>query len=743
MLFKARTNKQADLKIMRSAEETQTAPKVKGGILSHIAGAVETVQAQLGKYADDYIIIREEAELKKYVEKMVKYGEASIDTETDGLDTMDNEIAGVCLYVPGEKPAYVPIHHKSYITLAELNNQLKIDFIAGELKRLVNTKLIMHNGKFDLEILHYKLGVDLSCAFDTMLAAWVLDENEPHGLKYQYSKYCSADGEYYKFEDLFNGIPFNFIPVKTAYLYAARDPYITYELYLHQKRELDKDEKLKNIFYGLEMPMLPIVVDVKKRGIGFDPDEAKKLHVKYFGLLEKEEEKAKKFLSTIKGDIAAYKIKNPKAKLDEPINLNSPAQCAILFYDILKITPLKDSRSTDEKTLTILQDKCPLIPILLEMRGYTKLLSTYIDKMPEIVKVQTGRIHCDINQYGARTGRMSSDNPNMQNIPAKAKDIRKMFMASPGKVIISCDYSQQEPRILAHMSQDPALVQAYKDGKDLYAQISSLTFNKPYEACLEHFPDGTINAEGKKLRGQMKAIVLGLMYDRKAESIAEALKISKTKAEELFFNFFRKFPGVKEFIDNSVAFARREGCVRTLWGRKRRLPELLLPPYEFTALTSFSTDFDPLNFNSAEVSAGVPPEMCRRITARLNRCRWRNEKTRIIEECRASGIVVKDNTYLIQKTERQVVNSIIQGSAADMTKEASINCFNDDALKKLKSGIILWVHDEILSECPRENAAAAVKLIKKDMLAAASRLTVPMKADAEVVLRWYGEEVKI
>ena len=182
-------------------------------------------------------------------------------------------------------------------------------------------------------------------------------------------------------------------------------------------------------------------------------------------------------------------------------------------------------------------NQIPELQLLLKYRELKKLLTTYITKMPEVVG-KDGKIHCNFNQMGTVTGRFSSSEPNMQNIPSHNKDIRKMFRASKGNLLISCDYSQQEPRILAHLSQDERLIQSYRDGKDIYAQIASICFHKKYEDCKEFFPDGTVNKEGKRVRGIMKAIVLGIMYGKEPDSIAKDLGISKKDANETYNSFF-------------------------------------------------------------------------------------------------------------------------------------------------------------------------------------------------------------
>lgn len=785
-LFKPRSDKAADSAILRrtTANIVTARPVVKvrggtGGIASILSSATTLVEAQLGKFREQYILIRDEETLVNYFNEIKKNKKFALDTETSGLDPLTDFVVGVCLYTPGQKGAYIPLNHVSYITGALAKNQVTAKRVA-ELLAEVNTPeyfIVMHNAKFDIRFCKNQLGVKMRCDWDTMIAANILDENEPHHLKGLHSKYCNNGNDYYKFENLFKGVPFQYIPIKTAYLYAARDPIITWELYEFQNKYLNAtDPDLKtcyDAFINNEMPLIPVMVDVEDTGIKLDFDKQKELLEKYTCKLAESEKKTVEILKHFENKINAYraaqlkeesdlpKEKRKLVRLDSPINLSSAKQVSALLYDILGLTNGRDgedAKGTGEKLLLLVKEKLEgkkdadknaieLVDSILDLRGIKKLLSTYVEKMPNAVNKNDGKVHCSFNQYGTVTGRMSSNEPNMQNIPARGEsaEIRTMFTADEGSVLISCDYSQQEPRILAHVSGDEHLIEAYRSGKDLYAQMASLVFHKSYEECLEHFPDGSLNKEGKKLRGRMKAIVLGVMYSKEAPSIAEDLKISRAEAENLYETFFNRFPKVKKYIEGTQKFAKENGFVKTLWGRKRRLPDMTLPEYEISyAEAKMAESVDIMDFSGgpqevAEVSASEKS----RIIKELKSARGFTAKKMILKRWAEKGYKVADNTRKIMEASRQCVNSVIQGTAADMTKEASVICYNDPRLQKLGAKIVLWVHDETISMVPQEHAAEACKYISENMKKAAARLCVPMKCDCEVMQAWSGPTIQV
>lgn len=767
-LFAPRSTRDSDSKILKKAKSNPIfVSKSKSGgkgLSERIASAEVEVNRYFAKFKDDFLIIRDEESLKNYIDNAIKDGEIAIDTETNGLDTFNGILAGVCIYSPSQKAAYIPVHHVSYITGQEVQNQLKEPILKQYFSKLVenNTKIIMHNASFDLKVFANMVGLKLPCYWDTMIASNLLNENEQHGLKFLHDKYCGDNTGVYSITNLFEGMVFTYVPIKLGYLYAARDAKMTYELYKYQSKWLSPNppegyEDLKScydVMMNIEMPLVPIVVDTELRGIALDLGMANKLKEEYNAKLKVCQAKFKEILEPLK-DIILNFIRsnttvNTKCKLEWPVNMDSPLQVSELLYKVLMVDS-KDGTSTGVKELQHILEITKnevvknIIKNLLDYRKIQKLLTTYIEKLPNEVNPKTGKIHCNFVQYGTVTGRMASNSPNLQNIPSKNKEIRKMFTADEGYCLIGCDYSAQEPRILAHMSGDEQMIHAFNEGKDLYAHIGSLALKVPYEDCLEHNADGSLNPEGKKRRTKMKAIVLALMYGKGAKALAEDLKISLDEAKDLMNAVFTEFPKVKKFIDDSQNFAKTYGYVKTNWGRKRRLPDMLLDKYEFTYANGVGNDFDPLgDFNSPiETNKEVKQELKDKWTKLLDNCYgWKRKQLLLQQALQEDGLKIKENGMKIADAERQTVNSRIQGSAGDMTKKASIIIYNDKRLQERDCHILVWVHDEIISTCPIKYAQECAKFIDEDMQKAADGMKVKIKTDAEITKIWYGEELK-
>lgn len=746
----AKDVKSQDQQILSKTKNMNTpTTTIKGGksVLDTISSIQALVATKLGKYINEYDVLRTEEEINKYFKYINDNGICAIDTETSGLDPICDTLVGICLYTPNQKACYIPVNHVSYITGLKLNNQPSKEFLQTCFNSLGSVKWIFHNAKFDIRFLRNQLGVRLYAYWDTMLACRCIDENESAALKNLHLKYCnSKDIESLTYEKLFGGVPFSLIPIKTAYLYAAGDALKTYELYEYQRTILNR-RKLPGpykVFMEIEMPIIDVIANMEDTGITLDIEYAKGLSEKYHKILDAQLSEVYSIIDNYKTQINTYVRKNPDNKLSDPININSPVQIAILLYDILGLTsPDKNKpRGTGEEILLALDH--PLSKVILDYRGTVKLLSTYIDKMPEIVNAKTGKIHCSFNQYGAKTGRFSSDNPNMQNIPSHNKDIRKMFGASEGYVLVGSDFSQQEPRTLAHMSGDENLINAYKEGKDIYAWIASFIYNMPYEQCMEFNPDGTKNPQGKERRSSVKSIILGIMYSRGDKSIAEQLGISLPEAKKIINKFFDSFPKVKKFIDDTQANAHKNGYVTTAWGRIRHLPDMLLEEYEFKYAEGKATNFDPMDFTYSDVDNTVPKNIVAKYTALLKQTYSFNERNTIKEQLKQQGIIVTDNGGKIAEASRQCVNSIIQGSSADMTKKAMIAIDTDPLLDQWGFHLLLQVHDEVIGECPIENAKACAERLSYLMIKSAQeKISVPMKCDAEITKVWYGDVIEL
>ena len=288
------------------------------------------------------------------------------------------------------------------------------------------------------------------------------------------------------------------------------------------------------------------------------------------------------------------------------------------------------------------------------------------------------------------------------------------------------------------MCGDPSMIEAYQKGKDLYASIASLAFGKPYEECLEFRPDGTTNKEGKERRSSAKSILLGILYGRGINSVAEQLHTTKLKAQQIQDRVFKGFPAIKKFEEDTINMARDYGFVTTFWGRKRRLPEMQLNEFEFKWKPGYG-DIDPLSFDTDVVETEVPDDKIAYYTRKLRQNPYKKRK--VYEEAAAEGIIITDNGGKIADATRQCVNSRIQGSAADLTKMAAVEIHKNKRLKELGFKLLIPVHDEFIAECPIENAKECAELFSKCMSDAARDMNIPISTDVTISREWYGEEL--
>lgn len=726
-----------------------------GGILSIINNARMIVDEKLGHLKDDYIIIRDIESLERYITKSIENDIIAIDTETTGLDPIEDTIVGVCLYTSNEKACYVPINHVSYITNERVENQLSAEQVGKQLSRLLNTKVIMFNADFDIRVLRNQCYCYLKCYWDCYLAARCMNENEDaNRLKPLHAKYVLRGKEdEFSFGELFKNITFDLVPIDTAYIYAAHDAIITYELYEFQKQYLYYDPLCSRddrngmngvawVFFNLEMPLVDIIATMEDTGVELDLQYSKQLLDRYNSLLEAKTSEIYNELSKYDKLINDYILTHSNAKIDSKINLSSPTQLAILFYDILKVDVIdaKKPRGTGADILEKMN--LPVAKMILEYRELEKLIGTYIEKLPECISKKDGRLHGKFNQYGADTGRFSSRDPNLQNIPSHNKDIRKMFKATDGYVWMSSDYSQQEPKCLAALCRqqgDSQMYDTFMAGKDLYSDIASVSFERPYEQCKEFNEDGTVNADGKERRTQAKSILLGSLYGRGIASIAEQLGCTLEDAQRIKDRVMKGYPAIKKFEQDSINMAIEKGYVTTICGRKRRLPSMQLPDYEVEWIDK-QIDTDPLNFTST--TAEVPYDIQMYWLNKIYNARGFGSKKKIYEEANKQGLYIKDNTK--EKDVTKVVNARIQGSAADLTKAAMIELANNERLKELGFRMLIQVHDEVIAECPIENAKECKELLAETMSQAAEKiLQMPIKCDVDMTDSWYGEVIDV
>ena len=830
-LFGLSSNKNVSdlIKKSKSVKKSETTLQKGGSLFTKIKNTCQLVESKLGHYAKELQLIQTKEALQEYITAAINNDIIAIDTETTGLDPITDQIVGACIYTYGQKPAYIPINHISFITQNRVNGQLTEQEVAEEFQRLADakTKIIMFNAKFDIRVIRHQLGVYLIPAWCGFIAGKCLKNNEEEGnLKYLWKKYCSKDKEeeHFTFDKMFSGIKFNLIPISTAYLYAAKDALMTLDLYDFQKPYLTEDnelcikcgfQKLAKLYNEIELPIIPIVADIEDTGVCIDVDYCKKLSEKYNKLLKEAQDAFNKELENYRPQLTAYLNTHPNTKLEDPINIASSTQLSELFYDVLQVPQVskKSPRGTGEEVLEKMGH--PLGKLILNYRGIAKLLNTYIDKMPAILNKKTGRIHCSFNQYGTDTGRFSSSDPNLQNIPSHNKDIRPMFMGTiqkdiksnkqilylfyddivnilqgqkdsqdlqPGDVLITdkgnitiqnviindifvtltldteqnvsvsvkrmylllgADYSQQEPKITADLSDDEQFMKDCASGKDAYATIASIAFNKPYEECLEFYLDENgqktheVNKAGKERRSQAKIILLGICYGKTMKSIAEDLNVTEEKATEIYNAVLTNISGLRHFMEYSQEFCRKYGYVETKWGRRRHIPDMMLPAFEITSVGT--KNFDPF-FDSEELGVIDDSEKLRRkYLQEISQAKYKQQKEKIKANAEKDGFKIKENTRKIEDATRQVVNARVQGSAADQTKIAMRLIGTNEKLKQLDFKMILLVHDEIIGECPFVCAKTVIPIFQQCMLDAAKDLRSGAKCDCEVSLRWYGK----
>ena len=428
--------------------------------LGRVKAEVERI---LGGYNENTVCIYDRNEFHDYISAAIKNGIIAIDTETLGTrddiekpatDSFTCRLAGLCIYTPGQKNAYIPINHVDYETGERFENQLTEEDVYEELKRVVDAKTInlFQNGKFDYMVLYYTCGIKVPITWDTMIGSQILDENELAGLKFQYRDKINPEQEKYDIDKLFDLDNLDKYPPELFALYAATDAFMTYELYKYQKKEFEKrgNEKLYSLFLDIEMPVVTVTSEMQMRGVGIDKEFAQRLSDKYHKKLEPVEEGIARELESYKDIINEWKLtpeannhpiapngkkqKSMVEQLSDPIDVNSSKQLGILLYHILKVLKpkveehkferTKVKESVDEDTLLTIKDKLPLIPLILKKREYDKYLGTYIDALPKMVSPRDDRLHPKFNQLGREegnvvTGRFSSSDPNFQNIPAR------------------------------------------------------------------------------------------------------------------------------------------------------------------------------------------------------------------------------------------------------------------------------------------------------------------------------------
>ena len=499
-----------------------------------------------------YRCITGEEEFEQLISELEQCEVFAFDTETTSLNYMQAELVGVSVCIEAGKAAYIPVTHN----YPGAPDQLSRDMVLQKLKPILEAespKKIGQNLKYDMNVLtHYDIQLN-GIAYDTMLESYILDStatrHDMDNLALKYLGYKTIS-----FEDIAGKgskqLTFNEIDLDTATKYAAEDADITLRLHKALWPKVKIEDGLKSVFENIELPLLPVLSRIERAGALINADM----------LRHHSQQLAKRMLEL---EQEAHDLAG------EPFNLGSPKQLGEILFEKLQLpvnqkTP-KGAPSTSESVLQELALEFPLPKVLMEYRGLSKLKSTYTDKLPELIDSRTGRIHTSYHQAVAATGRLSSSDPNLQNIPIRndeGRKIRQAFVAPAGYKLLAADYSQIELRIMAHLSNDENLLNAFNQGLDIH------------KATAAEVMGVAIDDVTSEMRRNAKAVNFGLIYGMSAFGLAKQLGISRTEAKNYIDTYFHRYPGVHQYMENIREQAGDKGYVETIFGRRLHLPEI-------------------------------------------------------------------------------------------------------------------------------------------------------------------------
>jgi len=500
----------------------------------------------------DYTTILDMAGFRQWLERLQKSDLIAFDTETTSLDPMQAELVGLSFAIDAFEAIYIPVGHNYPGAPVQLDRETVLEALRALLESETPKKVGQHI-KYDMNVLsRYKLAVQ-GVAFDTMLESYVLNSTgSRHDMDSLALKYLGHHTTHY--EDIAGKgakqISFSQVSIEDAGHYAAEDADITLRLHQHLWPNLQAEPALAKVLLEIEIPLIPVLARMEQTGVLIDG----------------------KLLKQQSGELAQRMLElegQAHAAAGQPFNLESPKQLQQILFEKLELpvirkTP-KGQPSTAEDVLKELAVNYELPKLILENRTISKLKSTYTDKLPEQINPFTGRVHTSYHQAVAATGRLSSSNPNLQNIPIRTpqgRKIRTAFIAPPGSLILAADYSQIELRIMAHLSADKGLLKAFHDGVDIHRATAGEVFGADYEKVTDD------------QRRAAKAINFGLMYGMSAFGLGRQLDISRPEAQEYMDTYFSRYPGVRVFMEETREQAREQGYVETLFGRRLYLPEI-------------------------------------------------------------------------------------------------------------------------------------------------------------------------
>jgi len=598
----------------------------------------------------DYRIIDTREKFDKFLTRLKERNLFAIDTETTSLDAMRAELVGIGFAWQPQEGFYLPVKApigSKHLDAATVRRELT-PILADE-----KVKKIGQNIKYDMLVLQNAQMPLKGVYFDTMVASYCLDPlRSSHSLDKMAADFLNY--ECIPITALIgkgkNQLTFDMVDTAAACEYAAEDADITFQLYVYLKDRLEKQPTIKKLFEEVEMPLVLSLAAMEYNGVSLDTMLLKKMSGELADSLKMLTEQIYEYAGSA-------------------FNIDSPRQLAELLFDRLGLKSVrlgKAGRSTDAAVLEQLADQHPIIGLVLQYRTLSKLQNTYVDKLGSLINPRTGRVHASFNQTVTATGRLSSSDPNLQNIPIRTELGRKIRAAfipkSKSDCILSADYSQIELRLLAHFSKDRALMSAFAADQDIHRFVASQIYDVPLEEVTD------------QMRSSCKAVNFGIIYGQGAFGLSRSIGISQAEAKRFIDDYFARYSSIRRFMDGVIDAAKREGFAETILHRRRKIPNL----------------------------------------------KSKNANKRA-------------------QARRLAINTVIQGSAADLIKVAMINIQRKIESENLPVKLILQVHDELVFELPAADADRYAKWISKEMTGAI-KLDVPLKVDISYGPSWLGDK---
>ncbi len=601
-------------------------------------------EVKTGPPQGDYGIINTSSALDDLINRLVASKSFAFDLETTSLNPLQADLVGISFSPAPAEAYYIPVGHTSLQSVAQLPRQQVIDRLKPVLEDKGLAKLA-HNSKYDMTVLA-ELGVSVNnLTFDTMVAAYLMGEKSL-GLKTLAFSRLNIDMT--PIADLIGSGPkqlsMSQVEIEKVANYACADADMTRRLTDFFSQGLQQQQGLWQLFSDVEMPLVPVLLRMERNGIALDKE-----------LLQEMSRQLGEQIATLETQIFTL--------AGHEFNINSPQQLGKVLFEELKIPTTRRGKSKYSTEASVLDElkEYEIIRLIQEYRQLSKLKSTYIDALPGLVNAKTGRVHTSFNQTRTTTGRLSSSEPNLQNIPVRGeqgRQIRCAFIAPQGSCLFAADYSQIDLRALAHLSQDPGLIHAFRHDEDIHAATAAQLFN---------VEKSQVTADMRRLA---KTVNFGIIYGMSEYGLEQATELSREEAAQFIAAYFAKYPKVKEYLESTKKQARENGYVQTILGRRRFIPEI-------------------------------------------------NSSNRQVREA----------------AERMAINMPVQGTSADIIKVAMINLDREMDKQRLKSKMLLQVHDELVLEVPDGEMETVQKLVPQ-VMSSALQLNVPLKVDTKQGQNW-------